>query len=99
MSLLNPGANSEAQVVFDVKQRPPINFNVTLHQHALQHGLAVHGQIGFHPHTEGTKMSIHVSGPSLGHIKSFADTATERFGVYIKNATVNFEKEASSKRW
>lgn len=99
MSLLNPEQNllhnpsnsnimNPSQVVFSLKQRPPINFNITLKQYAMQHGLNVHF-IGFHPHTSGSNISLKLSG-SLENAKRFANSAISRFNVYINHATVQF---------
>ena len=89
MALLD---QNEAHVVFNVRQQPPINFNVALHQHALEHGLSVH-HIGFHPHPTGTKLSVKLGG-QLDHAKAFADSAVSKFGTYLHSAEVSFGKHA-----
>jgi hypothetical protein len=89
MSLLG---QEKAMVVFTMKRQPPINFNVTLHRHALEHGLGV-SAIGLHPHSSGTKLSITLSG-NLQNAKRFADTAKQKFSMYVHSAELNFSKQA-----
>lgn len=107
MSLLNPERNflhpptggvlnspAQAQVVFSLKQKPPFNFNLTLNQHALEHGLKIQ-YLGFHPHPTGTKLSVKLGG-QLDNAKRFADSAVSKFGVYLHSAEVSFEKHAAN---
>ena len=98
MALINPPHfNPEhAQVVFSLKRQPPINFNLTLHRHALDHGLAV-SHIGLHPHPTGTKLSLNVSG-HLENAKHFAESAKTKFSTYIHHAELSFSKQAAHLR-
>ena len=82
----------KAQIVFQLKRAPPINFNLTLHAHAMQHGLAVQ-HIGMHPHSSGASMSVHVSG-DLNRAKGFADHMVNNFNTYLHSAEVRFEDSA-----
>ena len=77
-----------AQVVFNLKRQPPINFNVVLHKHALEHGLTLHN-FGLHPHPTGVKLSVNVGG-HLENAKHFANSAVSKFSTYIHNAEVRF---------
>lgn len=88
MAFLNNGNNS-ALVVFSMKRQPPINFNLALHSHAMQHGLSVNN-IGLHPHASGISVSINLSGAHIAKAKEFADTAVNKFGTYVHHATVQF---------
>ena len=86
----------KAQIVLSLKTRPPINFNLTLKDHALQHGLTVH-DIGFHYHPTGSKLSVTVGG-ALQNAKQFADSAVSKFGAYVSNASVHFAGQGIFKR-
>jgi hypothetical protein len=92
MALLNPDRNS-ALVVFGLKQRPPINFNVTLQAHALQHGLTVN-RVGVHTHPTGNSISIHLSGMNIERSRQFAESAKGRYYAYIHSATVRVGNNA-----
>ena len=89
MALFNP---EKAEVVFTLKRQPPINFNIVLHKHALEHGLHI-GNIGYHPHSSGAKLSLYASG-QLGNAKIFADSAIRKFSTYLYSAEVKFGKQA-----
>jgi hypothetical protein len=87
---MNP--NNAAQVVFGVRSKPPINFNVTLHQHAVGFGLKVHN-IGYHPHVSGAKLSVTVSG-GLDRARAFGNSAVSKFGTYLHSAELRFANQA-----
>lgn len=88
-----PSLNSQATVVFNLKRQPPINFNVVLHKHALEHGLTLHN-VGLHPHPTGVKLSMNVGG-HLENAKHFANTAISKFSTYIHSAELRFGNQAS----
>ena len=96
MNLVGQPHVQQAQVVFSLKRQPPINFNVVLHKHALEHGLNVH-HMGLHPHPTGIKLSVNISG-KVEHVKAFANSAISKFSTYIHNAELRFGNQASHLR-
>jgi hypothetical protein len=83
----NPASN----VVFALKTRLPMNFNLALQAHAQEHHLQI-TQMGVHPHPAGSRLSLTVNG-DLSRAKQFADSAVSKFGVYISHAEVGVAKQ------
>ena len=84
------------QVVLALKSKPPINFNLALKEHAMQHSLTVH-DIGFHYHPTGNKLSVTVSG-ALQNAEHFANSAVSKFSAYVSNASVHVAGQGIFKR-
>lgn len=86
MSLLNIPPSGTYLAVFELKSRPPINFNLALKSHANKFGLRVHA-MSYHPHPSEPKLSMRVSGPNIEEqTRKFVNSAKQGFGGYVKHA-------------
>lgn len=91
-TLIRSPQSPQAHVVFSLKRQPPINFNVSLNNHAMAHGLHL-ANVGFHPHPTGIKLSADLGG-HLENAKTFANSAISKFSTYIHSAELRFGNQA-----
>lgn len=84
------------KVVFQMKGQPPINFNIALKMHAMQHGLTI-TNMGVHITPISKHISVDLSGP-LANAKQFANSAVSKFGVFIQKAEVSAGNQGIFKR-
>ena len=76
-----------AAIVGTLKSRPPVNFNVALHRHAIGYGVTLHA-IKY----AGPKVSIAAQSMDYNKIRAFAHSLPAKFPHILHNATVTESK-------
>ena len=76
-----------AAIVSTLKTRPPVNFNVALHTHAIGYGVKLHA-IKY----AGPKVHIAAQAVDFGKIRAFAHSLPSKFPHILHGATVTESK-------